>query len=97
MGSPKNSSEVFFFSSIYVADEVPFYIFGLVPFSVSVENEIIPVDQIDGLLVVASSASLSHEVRDKLQFILNCEVQDVLVPTNTFESLRRRQVESGYA
>lgn len=92
--SAKSSSDAFFFSSRYEADKVPPHMFGLVPLSVSVENEVIPVDKIGDLLVVASIASLSRDVRDKLQFILHCEVQDVLVSPKTFESLRQRQLES---
>lgn len=85
----EDTSSAYFFSPEYEADNIPPHIFSLMPISVGLETGAVPVDKIADLLVVASISPLSTETLDKLRFILQCHVFNVLLSSQTLESLRR--------
>jgi len=77
----------------FVAANIPVSVIISVPLSVCLENSLVPIDEIEGKLVVASENPLSYETLEKLQFGVNRMVKNVLVSSNAFSSLFKRYEE----
>ena len=90
---PEESSLAYFYTKEYQPDDIPHFILESVPVSVGRENGLVPVDEIGSSLVIASPRPLPTETIEKLRFILNRQVSNVVVPLDTFQRLRERHEE----
>ena len=75
---------------MYRGDNVPEDILCLLPASICHEHDLYAVDQIGDSIVIASLRPLENAIVDKVRFIRNCDVENVLVPLETIVALRRR-------
>jgi hypothetical protein len=77
-------------------DRIPGFLLDTIPLSVCLENRLVPVDEIGNTLVVASAEPLPPDMLEKLQFIMNRYVRNVVVPSEEFERLLKDYEERSF-
>ncbi len=60
------------------------------------DDDLVPVDNVGDTLVLASQLALESEAIEKLRFIFNRPVRNIVVSPDTFGALRKRRDEEGW-
>ena len=87
---PGDATFAYFRTKEYQPDDVADFILDIVPVSLGREDGLVPVEEIGNVLVVASPRPLPVDTIDKLRFILNRPVSNVVVQADTCARLRKR-------